>query len=465
VPDQSLSTIDKAPAKRIAIVGAGLTGLTAALRLQQLGHAVTVFEKNEQAGGRTMTVRKGGFAFDVGAITMLPTYDRVIALAKELGLSLNEISPVLVIPRGGRSHYLDFAAPVRSLLQTRLISGWAKLRLFRLAPYLRKAWPLSGFESLSPLAGMDRETVSDAVERLCGKEVNDCLAGPIIRGNTLNSTRNAPFGEFLWMLRQYAAGKLYGFDGGINALAEAIASRLPINFNSEVTAVTWDGVNVRIEGSHNGPFTELFDAAFIAQPPASMLQLAPNLSSRQRKILEQIEPLKSISLHVGLRKKPANFETFILPLEQEEADLTTIVFDHNKAPGRAPEGKGVLSFFMSEDWATRNFDISDEDIVMVILAKAAPFVGHIGEDIEEYHVQRWPYAILKSEIGIYSTFAEYEAEPVLKGPIQLGGDFICMGSMETAVRIGEIGASGIASYFEGPVSTSSEDHSTIAENG
>jgi protoporphyrinogen/coproporphyrinogen III oxidase len=455
VAELSFSEKNRVPAKRIAIVGAGLTGLTAAWRLQQLGHTVTVFEKSEQAGGRTMTVRKGGFAFDVGAITMLPTYDRVIALAKELGLPLHEISPVLVIPRGGQSHQLDFAAPARSLLQTKLISGWAKLRLLRLAPYLRKAWPLSGFESLSPLAGMDRETVSDAVERLCGKEVNDCLAGPIIRGNTLNSTRNAPFGEFLWMLRQYAAGKLYGFDGGINALAEAIASRLAINFNSEVTSVTWDGANVRVEGSHNGPFSELFDSAFIAQPPASMLQLAPNLTKRQRDILEQIKPLRSISLHVGLGKKPANSETFILPLEQEEADLTTIVFDHNKAPGRAPEGKGVLSFFMSEDWAASNYDISDEDAVKIILAKAAPFVSDIDENIEEYHVQRWPYAILKSEVDLYSTIAEYEAEPVSKGPIQLGGDFICMGSMETAVRVGEIGASGIASYLEGAVATTS----------
>lgn len=449
-PDQPFSKIDKADAKRIAVVGAGLTGLTAAWRLQQLGHTVKVFEKNEQAGGRTMTIRKGGFAFDVGAITLLPTYDRVTALAKELGLTIHEIAPVLSIPRGGQSHYLDLAAPVRSLLQTRLISGWAKLRLLRLAPYLRKAWPLSGFESLSPLAGMDTETVSDAVERLCGAEVNDCIAGPVIRGNTLNSTRNAPFGEFLWMLRQYAAGKLYGFDGGINALAEAVASRLPISFNSEVTAVTWDGANVRIEGSHNGPFTEVFDAAFIAQTPASMLQLAPNLNKRQRALLEQIKPLKSISLHVGLRKKPANTETFILPLEKEEADLTTIVFDHNKAPGRAPVGKGVLSFFMSEEWASQNYEISDEDTVKIILAKAGPFVGNINDDIEEYHIQRWPYAILKSEVGLYSAIAEYEAEPLPKGPIQLGGDFICMGSMETAVRVGETGARDIASYFQGP---------------
>lgn len=446
---QPIAIIDKSGPKKIAVVGAGLTGLAAAWRLQQLGHTVKVFEKNDQAGGRTMTVRKGGFAFDVGAITLLPTYDRVIALAKELGVTLHEISPVLAIPRGGQVHYLDLAAPLRSLLQTRLISGWAKVRLLRLAPYLRRAWPLSGFETLSPLAGMDKETVSDAVERLCGKEVNDCIAGPVIRGNTLNSTRNAPFGEFLWMLRQYAAGKLYGFEGGINALAEGVASRLPISFNSEVTAVKWDGANVCVEGLHNGPFSEVFDAAFIAQPPASMLQLAPGLTKRQREFLEQINPLKSISLHVGLKKKPRNAETFILPLEREEADLTTIVFDHNKAPGRAPAGKGVLSFFMSEEWASRNYGISDEETVKIILDKAAAFVGDISDGIEEYHLQRWPYAILKSEVGLYSTIAEYEAEPAPKGPIRLGGDFICMGSMETAVRVGEIGAQDIAAYLAG----------------
>src|SRR5262245_36143923 len=91
---------------RIAVVGAGVSGLTAAWRLRQAGVAVQVFESAAQPGGRTMTVRKNGFAFDVGAITLLPTYVQTTALIDELGLAshLHRVRPVIGIPRGGRIH-------------------------------------------------------------------------------------------------------------------------------------------------------------------------------------------------------------------------------------------------------------------------------------------------------------------------------------------------------------------------
>ena len=64
----------------VAIVGAGLTGLTAAWRLQNAGLRVKLFEKSQAVGGRTMSIRQHGFVFDTGAITMLPTYAKTVAL-------------------------------------------------------------------------------------------------------------------------------------------------------------------------------------------------------------------------------------------------------------------------------------------------------------------------------------------------------------------------------------------------
>ena len=53
--------------RRIAIVGSGLAGLTAGIRLQQLGHDVTVFEKSRGPGGRLAAKRVSGGSADVGA--------------------------------------------------------------------------------------------------------------------------------------------------------------------------------------------------------------------------------------------------------------------------------------------------------------------------------------------------------------------------------------------------------------
>ncbi|MBI5647888.1 MAG: phytoene desaturase [Ignavibacteriae bacterium] len=52
--------------KRIAVIGAGLGGLSAAIRLARAGHDVTVFEKNDSAGGKMHRLQLGAYTFDTG---------------------------------------------------------------------------------------------------------------------------------------------------------------------------------------------------------------------------------------------------------------------------------------------------------------------------------------------------------------------------------------------------------------
>lgn len=52
--------------KKVIVIGAGLSGLTAASYLAQNGFKVTVFEKNEKVGGRLRVFEEEGFKFDMG---------------------------------------------------------------------------------------------------------------------------------------------------------------------------------------------------------------------------------------------------------------------------------------------------------------------------------------------------------------------------------------------------------------
>ena len=56
----------KGPTDRVVVVGAGLAGLSAALRLAGAGRKVTVVERESVPGGRNGLLKKGGFAFDTG---------------------------------------------------------------------------------------------------------------------------------------------------------------------------------------------------------------------------------------------------------------------------------------------------------------------------------------------------------------------------------------------------------------
>jgi len=437
--------------ERIAVVGGGLTGLTAAWRLQSAGFAVKVFEKDGFVGGRTRSIRKDGFIFDVGAITMLPTYTRTCALIEELGITshLSRVAPVIGIPRGGHVHPLDLSHPLRSLLGTALLSGGAKFRLLKLLPTMIRAWPKATYETLSTLIDWDHESIAEYVRREFGEEVLEYIAGPIIRGNTLNSTECAPAGELLWMLRQYAAPYLFGFDSGINFLAETLGSRLSVELGAEILSIERQGADVDVRGRLAGEkFRDSFKAVVLALPPKALLPLAPALTLRQRAFLESVVPLRSVNLHVGLRRRPAVAATFILPPRSEQPSLTTIVMDHLKAPGRCAPEKGVVSFFLSDDWSVKHFEAPERQIFADILAMARPFVGDLMPDVESYVVQRWPYATIKSCVGLYGKMAEYEADLDTTGCVQIGGDFLSLG-MEAAVSSGTAVASRLVKHFDG----------------
>lgn len=71
----------------VAVIGAGLAGLSAARRLHQAGADVIVLEARDRVGGRTLSVvEDGGRLVEYGGQWVGPTQDRVLALIDEFGL-------------------------------------------------------------------------------------------------------------------------------------------------------------------------------------------------------------------------------------------------------------------------------------------------------------------------------------------------------------------------------------------
>jgi phytoene desaturase len=69
----ALAASSARPNKRVAIVGAGIGGLAAAIRLAAMGFEIEVFEKNARVGGRVGRLETEGFSFDTGPSLLLMT--------------------------------------------------------------------------------------------------------------------------------------------------------------------------------------------------------------------------------------------------------------------------------------------------------------------------------------------------------------------------------------------------------
>jgi monoamine oxidase len=82
----------------VVVIGAGVAGLIAAVRLAEAGCAVTVVEASDRVGGRVQTVMRGDAAIELGAEFVHGKPPEMLALLQELGLEYYELT-------GNNVHY------------------------------------------------------------------------------------------------------------------------------------------------------------------------------------------------------------------------------------------------------------------------------------------------------------------------------------------------------------------------
>src|SRR3954465_5757061 len=115
-----MTVISHARTPRVVVVGAGLGGLAAALRLQGLGFDVTVLEREPAPGGRASRLRDGGFTWDTGPslITMPWVLEETFAAG---GLALHSegvpvrLDPLCGIRWAGEAREFDLDASAEGL--------------------------------------------------------------------------------------------------------------------------------------------------------------------------------------------------------------------------------------------------------------------------------------------------------------------------------------------------------------
>ena len=126
----------------VAVVGAGLSGLTAARRLQDAGREVVVLEARERVGGKMWTEGVGGHRGDLGAHWIGPSQDRVAALARELGVRTApqpQDGDAVLVSRGVRRTFSGSVPPVSPLAIAELAA--LQLRLDRMRKRVSLEYP------------------------------------------------------------------------------------------------------------------------------------------------------------------------------------------------------------------------------------------------------------------------------------------------------------------------------------
>lgn len=108
--------------KKIVVVGAGVAGLSAAVRLQKLGYDVHLYEKEANPGGKMNQIKQDGFTFDVGpTIVMMPEiYQEIFEFCERNPddyIPMKKVDPLLELVFRGESPLL-FSSDLTQLTKT-----------------------------------------------------------------------------------------------------------------------------------------------------------------------------------------------------------------------------------------------------------------------------------------------------------------------------------------------------------
>ena len=314
----------------IGIVGAGVTGLTAAYELSKRGHHVTVYEAASVAGGLS-----SGFAVPEWEWTLDRFYrhvfagDRIIiALAGELGTALRFGRPTTSLWVNGRPYPYD--SPVAAALYPNLPLH-INLRAGLVVAYLKYL-----VHDGTPL---EHTTADQWLRRTMGRRAYSELWEPMLRGKFKDDYDKVNMAWF-WARIAARTPRLGYFEGGFQAFIERLADEVrarrgTVRLGTAVREIAQVGQQVAL--TLDGRTSPTFDRVLTTTSPQGLVQMVVDLPDDYAKELSALKSIGAVILILALRQSVLTDGTYWLNLPEGAFPCLAMV-EHTNYQNRARYG-------------------------------------------------------------------------------------------------------------------------------
>ena len=448
----------------MVVVGAGISGLACAYRLQQSGIPVLVLEAGNRPGGLIATKESNGFQFELGPQSFLST-EPLLTLIDSLGIKDQLLYADRRAPRyillGGKLVPAPFAPP--SLLTTPLFSGATKWRLF--TEMFRKSRSPAGDESIA--AFVRRKFGEELLERLVAPFVSGIYAGDPER---LSMRASFPkihefeerFGSILRgaMKSRPAKGTpragLCSFRDGMETLPRSLAARLgeALHLQTRVVDLSdghadgnpWFEITIERQDLRE---TLAASAVVMATPTAVTGQILSGLPGQFAPILSRIEyaPVAVVSACYRREQlqRPADGFGFLVPRAEGLRVLGT-VFNSSLFAGRAPEGMVCFTSFAGGATDPAICEWGEDRIAETIGTEVARVLGISGKPVAT-NVARYARALPQYNLGHTELVKALEAQTSAVPGLFLAGNYLSGPSIGACVEQANRTAQMVQAYL------------------
>jgi oxygen-dependent protoporphyrinogen oxidase len=433
----------------VIVVGGGIAGLAAALRLQDRGLRPLVLEAEPRVGGRMTTDRVNGFVIDRGVTLIGNRFKRMRSLTKRLGLG-PLMQPVgftlgLQDEKGCRSYR---AQRPDDIILDRQISFAAKRALTRFYFDLLRHQPALVHGRSDRSNRIDTENVWQYLSRLGGggKELFEKIFEPGLRAAVGGSLADASRAILMQTVWNTLGGGFWNLTDGVDRIPEAIASQVPVLTKTKVQQIEFaaQGVEIMVEtGDQSRSLSAR--ACIVAVPGNLAAQLCKQLPSWMAEPLSRTRFSRVASAHVALRRPPRAPYAGYGFAHDGFPGVGVLELEHLRAPGRCPDGTGMVSVYFIDADEFRCVEHSDMDLqerAVKVVEQTFPEVA--GETLF-VHIIRWETAIAMFPRGRLSEMTTIRRRlENWDAPVDICGDYLDGLSSEGALRTGEQAADRLA---------------------
>ena len=420
--------------RRIAIVGGGIAGVTAAWQVARLAGEgadieATLFEASFRLGGIVETVESSGFIVECGPDGWVTEKPWACELAQELGLG-DEIIPsndatrktyilidgkLVAMPDGMR---MMVPGDLDALDRSRLFSEAAKLA-FR--DEVRRA------KELKTKAPSCDESVATFIQRHFGLEVLDKIGAPLLSGvfggDVTKLSVRAVMSTFVRMEREHGSlilalqrrasesvrqkpSVFTTLRNGSGTLIAAMIGQIPahlVRLGTNVSAIAqvergWEVVTA------NG--REIFDGVMLATPVDVARALLEPIDPGMADMM-QMEQSSAVVAAFGFGDAidlPGGFG-FLVPPGTKGTSLLAGTFVDQKFDCRVAEGQRLIRAFFGGATADSLLSASNDEIATLAMRELQQILGPIPAPVLTI-VRRWPRALPQYAVGHLDRMAE-----------------------------------------------------------
>lgn len=379
------------------ILGAGLTGLSAAHELQASGQRIAVLDKLPRVGGVIYTEQAEGFTLEHGPNTGIISS---VEIARLLGLfpgltqtaSTEAKRRLILKTQHGQQSFYPLPSSLTAAVTTPLFSFRDKCRIL--------------LEPFRPKGEQADESVADLVRRRLGKSFLDYAVNPFIGGIYAGDperliTRHAlpklyaleqEHGSFIRGAiakarrpkspeEQLITKEIFSTRGGLSSLIAALAASIPQEqfFLSaqQVQVYPLPSGGYQVSFLQAGQERRLTARHVLSTVPAPALpSLFPFLDSAALAPITALRYAPIVQVAWGIQGKLPHFHAFggLVP-SHEDKQLLGILHPSACFPGRAPEGHSLLSVFLGGMRCPELIDWSDEEILALVHERLERLLG------------------------------------------------------------------------------------------